>query len=131
MAERSKLIASNVGTANGVSQLLRIPSLLILLCCPIVLAGCQHPLTPSVARHQTAAAIYASVDATPVALVGKTIQFPAPALEGEDYVSELGLPEGPNPAAQSPVASVQKKPDCLALQLGDALCLALKTFTGR
>jgi hypothetical protein len=59
------------------------------------------------------------------------MQSPVPAVETEARVSDFGVPEIPKAKDESPVASVQKEPDCLTGQLADGLMLAFKTFTGR
>jgi hypothetical protein len=122
---------------------------LFLLCVPIVLAGCQHPLAPSVAREQPTRVNQALVDATPVAreqptrvnqaLVDATpvaffdyaMQLTAPAIQSEACVLMTSAPESPKSKDASPVTGVQKQPACLTGQLADSLMDVFKTFTGR
>jgi hypothetical protein len=113
------------------TRLLRNPYVLFLLCSPIVLAGCQHPLAPPVTARQTTWGNHALVDAQLTTPGDEAMQCAAPAVESEVWVLDLGLPDSPKPKDASLVATVQKRPDSLTLQLGDALLLVLKTFTGR
>jgi hypothetical protein len=85
--------------------------MIFLVCSTIALAGCQHPLAPSFPAPEPAAAY------TPP--------------QTEACALELGLPEIPKPEEQPPMAAVEKKPECLTGQAGDAFLLVLKTFTGR
>ena len=114
------------------SRLLRYARGLFLLCAPIVLAGCQHPLAPSQAGQHPDRVNYALVNATPVTFFDDAIQFPAPAITEEPYfLVETDLPESPQPKDATPVAGVQKQSDCLTGQLADSLMNVFKTFTGR
>jgi hypothetical protein len=113
------------------SRLLRNPRELILLCFPLLLAGCQHPLAPSVAGQQPDRVNLALVDARPVAFVDKSMPFPAPAIKAQACVLKTGAPESPKPKVASPVAAAQKDGDSLTGQLADSLFLVFKTFTGR
>ena len=58
------------------------------------------------------------------------MQFSALAIETEPCVFDLGLAESTAPKEPSPAPAVQKEPECLTVQLGDACLLVLKTFTG-
>ena len=88
---------------------------LFLVCAPIVLAGCQHPLAPSVAGQQSVGANHNLIYG------GATAQ--AGALD-------MGAKASLQPQDQPLVASVQKQPECLTGQLADGLMLVFTTFTG-
>jgi len=96
-----------------------------------VLAGCQHPLAPPVTARQTAWRNQALVDAQAATLGDEVMQCAAPTVESEVWVLDLGWPDSPEPKDASLLATVQKQPDCLTGQLGDALLQVLKTFSGR
>ena len=112
-------------------RLLRKPFVLLLLCSLIVLAGCQHPLAPAIAGRQMADGARDSVDAQGAEPTDYTMEYTAPAFEWETCALDLGSPPCPAAKDQPPVVVVQKKSDCLTCQLGDALVLVLKTFSGR
>ncbi len=130
IAERLNRIAREMRQAIYMSRLLRVPRVFFLLCSPIVLAGCQGPLAPSVAGTQPARMDLALADTDAPVRVGYAIQSPAPAVEATVRVSDLTLPEIPKPKDVSPVAAVKKEPECATVQLGDAFLHLLKTFTG-
>jgi hypothetical protein len=109
------------------SQLLRC---LLLASAPIVLAGCQHPLVPSAAAQQPAAANHSLVSAGAASRVGKTIQPPASAVTEQAGVTDVGAKASPTPQGEPIVASTQKQPGCLTGQLADGLMLVFTTFTG-
>ena len=103
-----ELSACEMRKADCMSQMLRISRLWLLVCSPIVLTGCQHPLAPSIAGPQPAEVNYAVVETGAAAPV-----------------------EMATPAGASAIADVQAEPDSLTLQLGEGLLQVLKTFTGR
>jgi hypothetical protein len=112
-------------------RLLRNPSVLFLVCSPILLAGChQRPLAVSVAVQQPVRN-HALVDAEVMARVKTAMQFPVPAVEAEACVVDLSVPEIPKPKDELLVASVQKEPECLTGQFADGLMLAFKSLTDR
>lgn len=117
--------------ANCMSRLPRNARVLFLVCCPIVLAGCQHPLAPPVAVQQPVRVNHAAVNAETTALVKKTMQFPVPTVKLQTCVLNLGAPNSPKPKDELLAAGVQEQPECLTGQLADGLMLAFKTFTGR
>ncbi len=59
------------------------------------------------------------------------MQFPALALETEPCVFDLGLAQSQVPPDPPPAPAVQKEPESLTVDLGDACLLVLKSFTGR
>jgi len=82
----------------------------------MVLVGCQHPLAPSIAGRDKEA-----------------VQFPAPVAGAQDCLLDfldLAVPESAAPQDQSPVASVQKEPECLTGELADGVMQVFKVFTG-
>jgi hypothetical protein len=113
------------------SRLLRNPRRLILLCVPIVLAGCQAPLAPSMSRQQPASINQTLVDATPVVFFDDAMLLSATDKDEEASAQETGKPESPKPANAASVAGPQQQSDCLTGQLADSLMLVFKTFTGR
>jgi len=117
--------------ASRMSQLLRSPRRLILLCCPVLLAGCQHPLAPSLAGQQPGRVNHVLVDARPVVLVDNPIPFPAAANQAEPCVLKAGAPECRKRTDTSTAPAIQKVPDSQAAELADSLFLVFKTFTGR
>jgi hypothetical protein len=117
--------------ANDMSRLLRNPRALILLCSPIVLAGCQHPLAPFRAEWQPATLNQAVVEATPAEFVDDAMQFPALAMGTEACMLNTDAPVSPTPNDASSIAIAQPQQDCLTGQLADSLMNVFKTFTGR
>jgi hypothetical protein len=122
-------IVCEMRNASCMSRLLRNPRRLILLCCPILLAGCQHPLAPSMAGQQPGRVNHVLVDARPVVLVDKPMPFPAAADKAQPCMLKTGAAKSPKPKDISPAA--QKDPDSQTGQLADSLFLVFKTFTGR
>jgi hypothetical protein len=104
---------------------------LFLLCAPLVLAGCQHPLAPAFAGHQPARINRNAVDATPVMFSDEAWQFSALAMTAEPCVFNIDGVDSNPPKEASPVVAVQKEQDCLTGQLADSLMNVFKTFTGR
>jgi hypothetical protein len=113
--------------ADIMSQLPRIPRVLLLMCSTILLAGCQHPLAPSAGR-QSAGINQARVNAKPQ--VEQAMYFPPRGVKGAPCVFDLCAPDSPDSKDETLIASNPKEP-ALTGQLGDALVLVLKTFTGR
>jgi hypothetical protein len=97
---------------------------LLLACSPIVLAGCQHPLAPAQTNP-------AWVHAEATDRVKTSMPLPATSVEEGDFATELDSPGSLRPNEASQVASSQKEPEHLTLELGDAFVLLLKTMTGR
>ncbi|MGA2747208.1 MAG: hypothetical protein ABSG59_00420 [Verrucomicrobiota bacterium] len=112
-------------------RLIRNPRILFLLFLAALATGCQHPLAPSVAGPQPTFANHALLDAQATARLQKAMQAPAPTVKVVACVADADASPGLNPAAAPLVASAQKKPDCLELQLGDCFVQALKSFSGR
>jgi hypothetical protein len=117
---------SKLRKANYMSRLLRN---LFLVCSAMALAGCQHPLAPSVAWQQPAGVNDAFVDARATVRVENVIQPPAPAVTEQVAVLDVNAPVGVKPQAQPLVASVQKQ-DSQIGQLADGLMQVFATFTG-
>jgi len=61
----------------------------------------------------------------------KTAPFSIPTVTAEACALKTGAPESAKLKDVSLVADVQKEPECLSLELGDALLQVFKTFTGR
>jgi hypothetical protein len=89
-------------------QSLRNPRVLLLLCLPIVLAGCEHPLATTPAPQQFA-----------------VVNKPQPCL------LKTGVSDDPKAKDDSAAANKPKESNSLTLQLGDALLDVFKTFTDR
>jgi hypothetical protein len=117
--------------ANNMSRLLRNPRRLILFCLPIVLAGCQAPLAPSLATQQPALINQTLADATPVVFFDDATIFPAPSTNEDDAATETNAPASPKPTDAALVTGAQKQPGSLTGQLADSLMTVFKTFTGR
>jgi hypothetical protein len=113
------------------SRLLRNPRRLILLCAPIVLAGCQSPLAPSLAAPPPPSINQALADATPVLFFDDAMLIPAPDASEQATVQETKASQIPKANDAAPVDSTQKKSDGLTGQLADSLMTVFKTFTGR
>jgi hypothetical protein len=124
-------ITYKMRNAINMLRLLRNPRVLVLLCSAIVLVGCQHPLAPSVAGHQPAGVSYALADTGTPALVRASLRFPATTNKAEVCMAKTGSPESPKPKGESLVGNSQQNPECLTVQLGDALLEVFKTLTDR
>jgi hypothetical protein len=124
MAER----VSQLRTINYMTRLLR--NLFFFACAAIVLAGCQHPLAPSVAGQHPVGATYAFVDAGTTVRCDNAFQPPAPAVTERADALKVGALESPKPQDERLVASVQKQPVSQTGELADGLMLVFKTFTG-
>jgi hypothetical protein len=71
------------------------------------------------------------VDAGATARIKTSIQLPASAIKPEPCLLKTGSPQSSKPADKSLVASAQKQPECLTVELGDALLQVFKTITDR
>jgi hypothetical protein len=94
------------------SQLIRN---LILVCSPLLLAGCQHTLAPTVGSS---------------ARFDNVTQPPAPVVTERVAALDVGVLAKANPQDESLIASAQKQPESQTGQLADGLMLVFKTFTG-
>jgi hypothetical protein len=112
-------------------RLLRNPRVLLLLCSPILLAGCQHPQVATSSHQQFTPVNYTFVESTASPRTKTSFQSASPAIKPEPYVLKTVVSNSPKPKYESLVASSPKQSDCLTLQLGDALLDAFKTFTDR
>ena len=113
------------------SRLSRIPNVLFLVCAPIVLAGCQHPLAHSVAEQQNAGLNGALISAEPAGHVRKATQSPAPVVETQVCMLDSGWMECSEPADEAPAPEVQKQPEHPLVEMGNDIVDLLKIFTGR
>src|SRR5271168_3567258 len=117
--------------ANCMSRLLRNPRRLILLCAPIVLAGCQSPLAPPLASRSPASINQTLADATPVLFLDDAMLIPASDANEQPAVQETTASRIPKPNDAAPVDGTQKQAAGLTGQLADSLMTVFKTFTGR
>jgi len=114
------------------SRLLRNSCVLLLICSPIVLAGChQHPLATSNVGRQPAWADHPVVNVEAAVRIEQATQFNIPDAKAGACASKTDAPQSPKPKDEPPIAGVQKQPDGLTGQLADGIVLAFKAFTGR
>jgi hypothetical protein len=111
------------------SQISRSQRCLFLLCAPLMLAGCQHPLAPSFARQSPPLMNQVLVEGTPKAFFDDALPFPELVMLEETSV--VNTDEGAKRKDTAPATAVQKQPDGLTGQLADSLMDVFKTFTGR
>jgi hypothetical protein len=113
------------------SRLLRNPRRLILLCAPIVLAGCQSPLASHLTAPPPPSINQALADATPVLFFDDAMLIPASDANELPAVQETTASQISKPKDAVPVDGTQKQSDGLTGQLADSLMMVFKTFTGR
>jgi hypothetical protein len=109
------------------AKLIRNRGTFILACLPIVLAGCQQPLAPSLGQRPPDAS-FAMADAGANLRLAKVTPSASPTDAADPSDTELYLLD--DPQNETLVASVQKEPPSATLQLGDAFVHLLKTFSG-
>jgi hypothetical protein len=80
---------------------------------------------------QPSKANYALVETGAEVRAHKTAPSSMPAIQPEACALKTDAPESAKFKDVSLVADVQKEPECLSLELGDALLQVFKTFTGR
>jgi hypothetical protein len=117
--------------ANCMSRLLRNPRRLILLCAPMVLAGCQSPLAPPLAAPPPPSINQALADTTPVLFFDDAMLIPASDAYEQPAVKETTASQIPKPNDAAPAEGNQKQSAGLTGQLADSLMTVFKTFTGR
>jgi hypothetical protein len=105
--------------------------LLCLLCFPIVLAGCQHPLASSGAGKQASWENRSLAYAGRPELIKTSLKFPSSAIKPQASLQKTFSSKGPQPADEPLMAVTLKEPECLTIELGDALMQVFKTFTDR
>jgi hypothetical protein len=74
---------------------------------------------------------HALVGAGTPALVKVSMRFPATTNKAELCMLKTASPESPKPREASLVVGVHKEPECLTVELGDALLQVFKTLTDR
>jgi hypothetical protein len=99
---------------------------LCLVCFPILLAGCQHPVAPSFEAQNTFGATYTVVNVP----ADKATQAPAPNSTNQTAVLDPSAEAIAKPSDKPAVATTQPKDECLTGQLADGLMLVFKAFTG-
>jgi hypothetical protein len=117
--------------AHAMSPMLGNLRVLILSCVPIVLAGCQSAVAPSVAGPHFAMANHPLIEVKNVAPARKAMPSPALVVKAAPCVLKSNAPVSAKPKDESPVADAQKDQGCLTVELGDALLLVFKSCTGR
>jgi hypothetical protein len=112
------------------TRLLRNPRGLILLFSPLLLAGCQAPLAPSMSAQQPDRASQVLLEAKAVALVDQP-NFRSTSSAKADAIPSTTTSASLKPKDSAPVTDATKNPDGLTGQLADSLMNVFKTFTGR
>jgi hypothetical protein len=99
---------------------------LLLVCSPILLAGCQHPIAPSIARSNVS--FINPVAAAPAQKAPQRTRTPVTVqLAALDVNAPVGVKQK---AASATSGSVPKRTDSQVGQLADGLMLVFTTFTG-
>jgi hypothetical protein len=96
----------------------------MLVCSPILLAGCAHSLTPSYDGQQHFGAAYSFVDPSAMTPADKGIQAPATA-----PAEKTGVP-ATSKSADKPTDAVAQPQPGLTCQLFDSLFQVFKVCTG-
>jgi hypothetical protein len=109
--------------AKRVTRMIRSPRTLFLTCLIFVLAGCQHPLAPSAINR-------AALDARATARLRKAPPATDAPVQVVACVADSNQTDDPRSKGSPQIASAQKD-DSIEGQLGDALLVVFKTFTGR
>lgn len=95
-----------------------------------MLAGCAHPLPPTVAGQRPLGVGGSLVEAGAAPRVEKAVQPPAPSVTPQVAKLDVSAPVGTTPKDAQSGASAQKQPASQVGQLADSLMLVFMTFTG-
>jgi hypothetical protein len=112
-------------------RLLRNPRVLLFLCSPILLAGCQHPQVATISHQQFTPVSYTFAETAASPRSKNSFQSASSTTKPEPCLLKTVVSDSPKAKYESLVTSSAKQSDCLTLQLGDALLDAFKTFTDR
>jgi hypothetical protein len=96
-----------------------------------VLAGCQHPLASSSTGKQASWENRSLAYAGRSELIKTSLQSPSSAIKPQACLLRTVSLQGPKPLDEPMMAVTQKEPECLTIELGDALMQVFKTFTDR